>query len=205
MTDFTETPRFIAALRAFDDANARDPHRETAAGEDHPRELLYARRLTEWVLRLAPGASEALRLAARCQHLCRWEIPRATYPADRAGYLRWRRDLQQFHARRAGEILTGAGYDPQTIARVRALNVKQDLGRDPELQVLEDALCLVFLQFQLGTLAEKADDDTLVNALRKSWGKMSPAGRTAALGLTYGARERALLERALAPEAGGGN
>ena len=73
---FQSSARFEAAFRRFDEENARDPNRETADGVAQPRELLYAQRLSDWVLRLRPDASEALRLAARCQHLCRWEIPR---------------------------------------------------------------------------------------------------------------------------------
>lgn len=195
--EFTASPRFLAAIRAFDEANAGDPNRDLVDGAEHPRELLYARRLTDWVLRLAPDASETLRLAARCQHLCRWEIPRASYPPDRPGYLRWRKDLQKFHARRAGELLAAAGYDPVAVARVQSLNLKENPGRDAELQVLEDALCLVFLEFQVADLARRADDEKLVNALRKSWAKMSSAGHAAALELAYGERERALLARAL--------
>lgn len=198
MADFTTSPRFQAALRLFDDANAGDPHRELVDGVDHPRERLYAHRLTEWVLRLEPAASEPLRLAARCQHLCRWEIPRDSFPEDRAGYLRWRRELQQFHAHKAGEILASVGYDPETIARVQGLNLKKDLGKDRAMQVLEDALCLVFLQYQLTDLIQKTDEAKVVNALRKSWGKMSEAGRAAALGLNLGAREKELVKRALA-------
>lgn len=201
MSHPTFGPRFDSAIRAFDDANAQDPNREWVDGVEQPRELLYARRLTEQVLALAPDASEALRLAARCQHLCRWEIPRDSYPADRAGYLRWRRDLKLFHARRAGELLEAAGYDPVTKDRVRSLNLKEDLGSDAEMQVLEDALCLVFLRHQLPELARKADDEKLVNALRKSWAKMSEAGHAAAMRIAFGERERALIQRALEPEA----
>ncbi|MGE3309154.1 MAG: DUF4202 domain-containing protein [Limisphaerales bacterium] len=200
MTDSAATSRFDEAILRFDEANSGDPHRERIAGVDVPRELLYARRLTERVLALAPAASEALRLAARCQHLCRWEVPRDSYPGDRAGYLRWRRDLQQIHARKSGEILAAVGYDAATIARVQALNLKKDLGRDPEMQVLEDALCLVFLEHQLSELILKADEDKVVNALRKSWGKMSEAGRAAALKLNLAERERELLTKALSPE-----
>ncbi len=199
MTDFASSPRFQDAIRRFDEANASDPHREQVDGAEVARELLYARRLTDRVLALESSASEALRLAARCQHLCRWEVPRDSFPGDRAGYLRWRRELQQFHARKAGEILGAVGYDAETIARVQALNLKKDLGKDPEMQVLEDALCLVFLQHQLSELILKTDEEKVVNALRKSWGKMSEAGRAAALKLGLGERERALLARALEP------
>ena len=137
--------RFSAALRRFDAENARDPNLDSDAGGPQPRELLYARRLTDWVLRLQPDASEALRLSARCQHLRRWEIPRASYPLDRVGYLKWRAELKNFHAQKAGEILRELGYPAEIIAQVQALNLKQNFPNDPDSHVLEDALCLVFL------------------------------------------------------------
>lgn len=199
MAEFNPSTRFLEALRRFDEANAQDPNRDSESGSEHPREWLYAQRLSAWVLKLAPDASEALRLAARCQHLRRWEIPRDTYPADRPGYLRWRKDLRQFHARHAADILTAVGYEPETINRVRSLNLKENLGKDPELQVLEDALCLVFLEFQFADLAGRSEEAKMVNAVRKSWGKMSPAGHAAALTLTYGDREKAILNLALTP------
>lgn len=189
--------RFERAIRRFDQENARDPNTELADGQPRPRELVYAERLTEWVLRLAPDASEALRLAARCQHLCRWQIPRNRYPMDRAGYLKWRAGLKEFHAERAGEILREAGYPPELAGRVQALNLKKDFPHDPEVRVLEDALCLVFLQWQLADLAARTAEDKVVNALRKSWNKMTPAARNEALRLPLGPRERALLDRAL--------
>ena len=101
--------RFEAAIRRFDEENSRDPGVEMVDGVAHPREALYARRLTDWVLKLRPDASEELRLAARCQHLCRWKIPRDSYPMTRAGYLRWREALKQFHAQRAGDVLREVG------------------------------------------------------------------------------------------------
>ncbi|PYJ02844.1 MAG: hypothetical protein DME25_14860, partial [Verrucomicrobia bacterium] len=90
--------RFAAALRRFDQENSRDPNRETVDGAEHPRELIYAQWLTDWMLKLCPQASEELRLAARCQHLCRWQVPRDSYPMTRAGYLQWREGLKKFHA-----------------------------------------------------------------------------------------------------------
>jgi hypothetical protein len=189
--------RFEASLRHFDGENARDPNTELAGGVSRPREWLYAQRLTAWVLRLCPDASEELRLAARCQHLCRWEIPRQTYPPTRAGYLQWRATLKQFHARKAGDILREAGYPEETIRRVQDLVLKKHFPDDPESGVLEDALCLVFLEFQFAELAAKSDDDKMINALRKAWGKMTEAARGEALKLSYSQREKALLERAL--------
>jgi hypothetical protein len=192
------TPRdpqkFEAALRRFDEENARDPNTENG----QPRELLYAQRLTDWVLRLRPDASETARLAARCQHLCRWKIPRGDYPMTRTGYLKWRTDLKKFHAERAGEILAEVGYDGESIRRVQDLNLKKNFPADPESRLLEDALCLVFLEFQLADLAAKTDDNKMVNALKKSWDKMTESARAEALKLNYSEREKALIQKALA-------
>jgi len=187
------TERFAAALARFDAENARDPHQE----EGRPRELLYAERLTGWVKKLAPDASEALLLAARSQHICRWESPRENYPATRAGYLKWRADLKKFHAEKSGGILRELGYDEATIRQVQELNLKKNFPADPACRVLEDALCLVFLEFQFAPLAAKSDDDKMVNALRKSWEKMTEAARAEALKLSFGERESALIQRAL--------
>jgi hypothetical protein len=192
-----DSQRFESALRRFDGENSRDPNTDIADGVSRPREWLYAQRLTKRVLQLCPGASEELRLAARCQHLCRWEVPRQSHPMTRAGYLQWRATLKKFHAQKAGDILREAGYLEDVIRRVQDLNLKKNFPNDPESRVLEDALCLVFLEFQLAELAARSDDDKMINALHKSWQKMTEAARVEALKLNYGEREKALLQRAL--------
>ena len=193
-----DAARLETALRRFDAENARDPNLEMAEGAPQPRELLYAKRLTGWVMKLQPDASEALQMAARCQHLCRWLIPRSSHEMTRAGYLRWRTELKAFHAQQAGEILREVGYPETFITRVQALNLKKNFPADPDSRVLENALCLVFLEFQLTELAAKTADDKLINALQKSWHKMTPAAHAHALSLHYGAKEKSLIERALA-------
>ena len=194
----TSRTRFEAAIGRFDAENARDPNTEAAEGRSWPRELLYARRLSGWVLTLCPNASEELRLAARCQHLCRWMIPRSSYEMTRAGYLRWRNDLKTFHAQKAGEILRAAGYPEETILRVNHLNLKKNFPHDPDSRVLENALCLVFLEHQFAALASRTADDKMINALRKSWRKMTPAAHEHALKMSFGPHEQSLIERALA-------
>ncbi|MCL4785334.1 MAG: DUF4202 family protein [Verrucomicrobia bacterium] len=190
--------RFAAALRRFEEENRRDPNLVVVEASPQPRELMHARWLSEWVLKLEPRASEALRLAARCQHLCRWMIPRETYPKTRTGYLQWREALKTFHAQKAGEILSEVGYADEIIRRVQELNLKKRFPQDAETRVLEDALCLVFLEHQLAELAGKTSDEKVISALRKSWQKMTPAAQSEALKLSYGPREKALLDRALA-------
>jgi len=189
---------FEDALRRFDEENALDPNTEVVSGVPQPRELVYARRLYDWVLKLAPNASQELLLAARSQHICRWTIPRNQYPMDRVGYLKWRNDLKQFHAKKSGEILRELGFAENIIARVQALNLKKDFPRDAEGRVLEDALCLVFLEHQFADLAARTDEDKIINAVQKTWKKMTPAAREHALRLPYGPNEKALLDRALA-------
>lgn len=195
-----DSHRFEAALRRFDEENARDPHSEQVGGSAQPRELIYAQWLTEWVLRLCPKASEELRLAARCQHICRWMVPRDSYPMTRAGYLKWREGLKHFHAQKAGEILREVGYPAEVIARVQSLNLKQNFPHDAEGRVLEDALCLVFLERQLGNLASKATEDKMINVLQKAWKKMTPAAQAQALKLGYSPEQQVLLQKALSPE-----
>ena len=193
----TDPARFEAALRRFDEENSRDPNSEIINGAPQPRELVYARWLTGWVLKLSPNASEELRLAARCQHLCRWKIPRASYPMDRPGYLKWRADLKRFHAERAGEILREVGYPDSVITRVQNLNLKKNFPTDPESCVLEDALCLVFLEHQLADFAAKTADEKVITALQKSWKKMTPAAHAEALKISYTPREKALIDAAV--------
>jgi hypothetical protein len=193
--------RFVRAMDAIDAANADDPNTIEVHGEMRPKELVHAELMTEWVHRLRPDASEALLLAARAHHLRRWVLPRSDYPEGRAGYLRWRRHLHQLHASDVGRILTETGYDDDTVARVQALVAKRDqpargVSDDPETRAMEDALCLVFLTTQVRSLAERLDDDKMVEVVRKVLRKMSPEGVTAALRLSLDGRDRALIEQA---------
>jgi hypothetical protein len=178
--------RFARAIAAFDAANAEDPNRESGDGRERPKELLYAERMTAMLARFAPDASEPLQLAARCQHIQRWKIPRAEYPMTRVGYHQWRNRLRDFHADRAATILRDAGYDAAAIARVRALIRKEALKSDAEAQVLEDVVDLVFLESYLaGFVAAHAayDEAKFTDILAKTAKKMSTRGRDAALTL----------------------
>ncbi len=189
--------RFERAIAAIDAANAGDPETLTLRGKAVPKEQTHAEMATRWVQRLRPDASEALLLAARGHHIRRWERPRSDYPAGRQGYLRWRRDLQVFHAETTGKILREAGYDEEVIARVGAIIRKRGLGRDEDVQAFEDALSLVFLETQLHEFSPEHDEAKVVDILRKTWRKMSPAAREAALAFDFAAEDQRLIEAAL--------
>jgi Domain of unknown function (DUF4202) len=192
--------RFTEALRRFDAANAEDPYREVVDGVSYPKELLYAQRLTAWLERFAPEASEALRLAARSQHIRRWMIPRDSYPMDRRGYLLWRTTLGKFHADTAATILREVGYEEATIQRVRSLLRKEGLKRDPEVQCLEDVICLVFLESYCADFAAQHDAAKALGILRKTWSKMSPRGREVARTAGLRAEVQRLIAAALAAD-----
>ena len=196
----SDTDRFQRVIRSIDQANGEDPNSEVVDGVAWPKEQLYGMRMQEWVEELDPGASEALRIAARSQHIRRWEIPRSGYPMDRRGYLRWRTTLYAFHADRASEILRDQEYDAETIERVRALLQKRNLRGDTEVQTLEDAAALVFLVHHLDDFLERDDiaEEKAIDIIRKTWRKMTERGHEAASALALSDESTALLEKALA-------
>ena len=194
---FEPTERFLEAIARFDRANAEDPNVEADGGVSHPKELLYAQRMSDALERFAPEASEIVRLAVRCQHIRRWTVPRDTYPEGRAAYRRWRTDLGRFHAETAGGILRQAGYDDVTVGRVQALLRKERLKADPEVQLLEDVVCLVFLRHYLAPFAAQHNEEKVAGILQKTWRKMSEGGRAAALELDLAPELRAMVARAV--------
>ncbi len=189
--------RLQAAFERIDEANAQDPNLERLDGQEVPKELLYGCRMSAMLETFAPDASPAVRLAARAQHLQRWKLPRSEFSMDRKGYLSWRQKLYGVHAELAGSILAEVGFDAVTVARVGTLLRKKGLKTDPEAQLLEDVICLVFLRHYFAGFAAKHDEAKVVDILRKTWSKMSERGREAALALPLG-EERRLVERALA-------
>jgi ketosteroid isomerase-like protein len=196
-----QSARLRAALAAIDDANRADPTIVTVGERTGPKEIVHADLVTEWVLRLQPDADDALLLAARGHHFRRWTVPRASYPAGRAGYLRWRKDLHAQHANELGVLLGDAGYDEATIRRVQAIVRKDGLARAGEhddVQVLEDALCLVFLETQLVEIAARLDPEKLPGVITKTARKMSAAGIARIAEVPLGPGARRMLDEAFA-------
>ncbi len=183
-----------AAIAAIDTDNEQDPNRVAGAA----RARLEGERAMHWVQVLAPDSPDELLLAARAHHIRRWSIPRSSYPDGRRGYLRWRRDLKEVHAEAVADKVGANGFDAAAVARVQDLVRKVGLGSDPETQVLEDAICLTFLEVQYEELAARLDDDHMVRVLEKTLAKMSPAGREAASSVAVSEHGQALLERASA-------
>lgn len=173
--------RFNQAIAHFDALNKLDPNLEIVSGESHPKELLYAQRMTEMLNRFAPDASEILQLAVRCQHIQRWKIPRASYPMTKAGYHQWRNQLKTFHANIAQSILQDIGYDEYTTSRVCSLIRKDMPHTDVEAQALENIVVLVFLESYLKEFVSTHSDyetSKFEDILKKSLLKMSTEARS---------------------------
>jgi hypothetical protein len=168
---------FERAVFQFDSVHRADPETVFWHGSELPRACLYHKRLNYWVEHFVEHASEPLRLAAHCQHLRRWVILRADYPEGTAGYRQWRKALSDFHVQEANSILREAGYTDTTVGQVRDFLTKKNLKSDPEMQLFEDAICLVFFEIDFANFAHKHNRDKLTRILRKVWIKMSENGR----------------------------
>lgn len=194
-----QSERFAAAIAAIDAANADDPATLLVNGAALPKEQTHAEMMTRWVLRLAPDASEELRLAARAHHLRRWMVPRSSFPAGRGAYLRWRRALHHVHAELAAAILEARGYDRASVERVHALIAKEPLlaQGDAEAQTLEDALSLVFFETQLDGVLSDLDERQQRRVIARTWRKMSPPAREALRALDLPPPARAALAGAV--------
>lgn len=175
---------YQAAITAFDQANSEDPNTEIFEGREYPKELLYAQRMTNMQERYAPHATEAVKLAVRAQHIQRWKIPRSDYAMDKPSYMLWRTTLYKFHAETAGNLMKQAGYDDEMVARVKTIVGKKELKTNPETQMMEDVVDLVFLEhYMLAFAAQHADYDEAkwIGIIKKTWNKMSESAHEFAL------------------------
>ncbi|MEO6996195.1 MAG: DUF4202 domain-containing protein [Lacunisphaera sp.] len=189
---------YAKARELIDAAHSADP-KTTAEGK--PAELVYAERMEAWAVRISPQATPLLRLAARCQHLERWSVPRATFPDGKVGYLNWRRSLYVKQAARAKELLLVAGVSGNEADEVATWVAKSGLKTNPGTQALEDAACLVFLENEIEDFAAQHAEypaEKFVEIIKKTWRKMSPAAQQAALGLDLRPDIAALVKAAVA-------
>jgi hypothetical protein len=190
---------YARARESIDAAHAADPRRTS---DGRPAELVYADRMEAWVARLVHEAAAVLRLAARCQHLERWSVPRDSFPPGKAGYFAWRKSLYAKQAERARSLLIAAGVPENEAAEAAAWVSKTGLKTNAGTQALEDAACLVFLENEIGAFAAQHAEytrDKFVDILRKTWRKMSPRAQEFALGLDLPAGIAELVREAALP------
>jgi len=191
------TEKFQVAIQLFDQANSQDPNKELWQGKTYAKEVLYGERMTAMLNEFDPKAPEEVQLAVRCQHICRWEIPRDSYEMNRIGYLLWRTELKKFHAEKAGEILKSVGYSDSVVEKVSFLLQKKQLKRNEDTQTVEDVICLVFLQYYFDAFIEKHAEEKIIDIIQKTWKKMSVKGHDKALQLSYSDLGLSLVKKAL--------
>jgi hypothetical protein len=194
------TTLFLEALALIDAENAQDPNQEFNGEKEFPKELLYSDRMYKKLMEFSPDASLALQIASKAQHICRWKIPRESYPMDRVGYLTWREDLKKFHSKTTATILKKVGFQQDIIDRVSFLIEKKLLKKDVETQLLEDVICLVFLEHYLDPFVKKHEDDLekIKNIILKTWNKMSERGHIEALKINFKPNNLQMIKEAIA-------
>ncbi|KAL8874416.1 MAG: hypothetical protein Q9174_000261 [Haloplaca sp. 1 TL-2023] len=188
---------FETALRLIDEAHQQDPKKVETHEGPVPYELVYSNKMSAYLQKCDPNASETLRLAIRAQHLRRWEVPRDSYEKNKIGYHLWRTFLKKRQAELASQICLDSGYSEEVANRVAALVRKEDLKKDAETQTLEDVACLVFLDDQFEEFEKEHDEAKIISILRKTWGKMSDQGHNMAMDISMSDRAKDLVMKAL--------
>ena len=184
-------------LDKIDELNAMDPHRVVHDGQETSKEILYSERMTERVHRFREDPTDVLQIAARAQHIQRWKISRQEYPMTKAGYKTWRKDLALHHSDLTSAIMEEEGYFEKKINAVRELLTKRNLKMNSDVQVLEDVVCLVFLEHYFENFAKKHSEEKLITIVKKTWAKMSDHGHQVALTLNLSEAGKDLVTRAL--------
>lgn len=200
----SSSAHFEAVIRDVDASNADDPRRIMVDGVERPYEVVYSERMSARLGAMYPDASKLLRIAARAQHIRRWDIPRNRYPEGRNGYNDWRKACREHHAALISGIMQRHGYDAAASGRVGMLIKKEQLKKDRESQALENVVDVVFIEHYFDEFLGKHasyDDDKLVDIVGKTLRKMSPKGHAAALVLRLPERTKLLIEAALTREA----
>lgn len=189
--------KYEKALMLIDESHTQDPKKKLIDGKNQPYELYYSQKMSSYLERRAPEASNILRLAVRAQHLRRWEVPRESYAMDRKGYHAWRTYLKTRQAELASQICLNSGYSEEDANRVGSLVRKENLKQDKETQVLEDVACLVFLDDQFEEFEKLHDEDKIIKILQKTWNKMSERGHELAFEIKMSNHVKSLIAKAL--------
>ncbi|MFL2932399.1 MAG: DUF4202 domain-containing protein [bacterium] len=189
--------KITRAISIIDDENSKDPNFEFLNGEKFPKEFLYSKRMSERLENFVPESSDIMKIAVRGHHICRWKIPRTEFSNDRKGYLKWRIQLYSYHADKVSLILKEVGYEGDFIDRVASIIKKQKLKKDPEVQLLEDVICLVFLEHYFVDFARKHEEKKVIDIVKKTLVKMSEEGKKAAMQLELPEYTLSFLKKAL--------
>lgn len=185
-------------IQEIDMVNNSDPRKINLDDEEVGYELFYAILMTKWVTHFSSDPSISLLIACRGIHFKRWLHPRSSYPQGLAGYYQWKKELQVFHQDEILKLLAAYELDESVLQKISSLILKKELGQCDETQIIEDAVSLIFIEYQLLPLLEKSGEEKVINAIQKTWGKMSEAGHEKALALKLDEVSSQIIQKALA-------
>jgi len=180
----------------IDRANADDPRTIIVDGKTRPYDVVYSERMTERLAAMYPDAVELLLIAARGQHIRRFDIRQAQFTEGRNGYNEWRRTCREHHAKLLRDIMSRHGYNSEAIGHLTKLVRKEQLKKDNESQALENVVDVVFLEHYFDEFYSKYShysDAKIIDIIGKTLRKMSPKGHQAALALNLPERTRKLV------------
>ncbi len=168
--------QYKTAIELIDKVHNQDPNSELVDGVEVKVELLYSNRMLSVLHKVALEASLELKLAAKCQHMSRWSIPRATFSMDKKGYYQWRVAIMEHQLSATTQTLKEAGVDDESITIiVDALKNKADKTH-LNASIIEDTACLTFIKWYLVPFAEQFDVAKATVILKKTAAKMSENG-----------------------------
>ena len=171
-----EQTQYTTAVELINSVHNQDPNSETIDGVELKAELLYSERMLAILEKVAPDASFELKLAAKCQHMSRWSIPRATFSMDKKGYYQWRAAIMEHQLNVSSSVLKQAEInEPSIEIIVDALKNKADKS-NINASIIEDTACLTFIKWYLVPFAGQFDPEKAKIILQKTAGKMSERG-----------------------------
>lgn len=185
---------YDAASREIDRIHSLDPNKELVEGKEFPSELIYSNRMSEILLWFAPDASENVKLAAKCQHFRRWEIPRNKYPMDKKGYHSWRNELFAYQANEVSKVLLKFGFDKDNIEHITSMIRKAGLKISPNTQLIEDIACMVFFKYYASNFSQKHTISKVKFIVQRTLAKMSQVARIKLLDLDLNNNVKGLIE-----------
>ncbi len=168
--------QYNAAIELIDAIHNQDPSTVTFEGVEVKAELQYSQRMLSMLEKVQPKALLELKLAAQCQHMSRWSIPRATFSMDKKGYYQWRAAIMEYQLNITSTVLKQAEVNDESIeVIVDALKNKAD-KTNLNASIIEDTACLTFIKWYLVPFAGQFDVYKAKIILQKTANKMSDKG-----------------------------
>jgi hypothetical protein len=164
------------ATLELEKVHGMDTTREIYNGNQYPSESLYSHRMLQMLEKVNAEASNILKLAAQCQHLKRWNIPRGEYPYNRRGYHEWRRVVMEYQLKEMEEILSKVGISNEDILLVTDALRNQGDKSNSNAQIITDTACLVFIKWYMEPFATKHQSEKVTDIMKKTMRKMSETG-----------------------------